>query len=56
MTHADVSAEEKNRLGISDALVRISIGVEHFEDIIWDIEQAFEKVEIYVPDLIENIV
>ena len=56
MTHADVSLEEKNRLGISDALVRISIGVEHFEDIIWDIEQAFEKVEIYVPDLIENIV
>ena len=56
MTHADVSLEEKNRLGISDSLVRISIGVEHFEDIIWDIEQAFEKVEIYVPDLIENIV
>lgn len=40
MTHSDVSEEDRNLLGISEKLVRISIGVEHYSDIIWDIEQA----------------
>ncbi|SIT07825.1 cystathionine gamma-synthase family protein [Belliella pelovolcani] len=44
MTHSDVSAEDRALLGISEKLVRLSIGVEHFNDIIWDIEQALEKV------------
>ncbi|MCH7397465.1 cystathionine gamma-synthase family protein [Belliella sp. DSM 107340] len=44
MTHSDVSAEDRELLGISEKLVRISVGVEHHSDIIWDIEQALEKV------------
>lgn len=44
MTHSDVSDEDKERLGISEKLVRLSIGVEHYEDLIWDIRQALEKV------------
>lgn len=40
MTHSDVSEEDRNLLEISEKLVRISIGVEHYSDIIWDIEQA----------------
>lgn len=44
MTHSDVSAEDRALLGISEKLVRISVGVEHYSDIIWDIEQALEKV------------
>jgi methionine-gamma-lyase len=44
MTHSDVSDEDKSRLGISEKLVRLSIGVENYEDLIWDISQALEKV------------
>jgi len=43
MTHSDVSLEDRQLLGISEKLVRLSIGVEHHSDIIWDIEQALEK-------------
>ncbi len=46
MTHSDVPAEERAELHISDKLVRLSIGIEHFRDIISDIEQALEKVEV----------
>ena len=44
MTHSDVSEEDRDRLGISEQLVRLSIGVENYEDLIWDIQQALEKV------------
>ena len=45
MTHSDVSDEDRMQLGISEKLIRLSIGVEHHEDLIWDIPQALEKVE-----------
>jgi cystathionine beta-lyase/cystathionine gamma-synthase len=41
MTHASVPAEERNRLGITDGLVRISVGIEDTEDLIADLENAF---------------
>ncbi len=44
MTHADVTAEGKARMGITASMVRLSIGVEHYEDIIADLEQALKKV------------
>jgi len=44
MTHASVPAEERKRLGITDGLVRISVGIEDIEDIIADLEQALEKI------------
>lgn len=44
MTHADVDKELRDRLSISDKMIRLSIDVEHHEDIIYDIEQALEKV------------
>ena len=44
MTHSDVSDQDRDKLGISEKLVRLSIGVEHHEDLIWDIQQALEKV------------
>lgn len=43
MTHADVDKALRDKLGISDKLIRLSIGVENHEDIIYDIEQALEK-------------
>ena len=44
MTHADVSAEAKEKTGISDKMVRLSIGVEHPEDLIRDLKQALAAV------------
>ncbi len=44
MTHSDVSAEEQKIYGISAKMVRLSIGVENPNDLIADIEQAFEEV------------
>jgi len=41
MTHASVPADERNRLGITDGLVRISVGIEDVQDLIADLENAF---------------
>ena len=40
MTHADVPPEDQRRMGITDDLVRLSIGVEAPEDLVADLEQA----------------
>jgi cystathionine gamma-lyase/cystathionine beta-lyase/cystathionine gamma-lyase/homocysteine desulfhydrase len=44
MTHASVDPEKRNRLGITDGLVRISVGLEDTDDIIADIDQALNKI------------
>jgi cystathionine beta-lyase/cystathionine gamma-synthase len=44
MTHASVPEVERNRLGITDGLVRISVGIEDVEDIISDLDQALSKI------------
>jgi cystathionine gamma-lyase/cystathionine beta-lyase/cystathionine gamma-lyase/homocysteine desulfhydrase len=44
MTHASVDPEKRERLGITDGLVRISVGIEDTDDIIADIDQALEKI------------
>ncbi|MBK8611601.1 MAG: cystathionine gamma-synthase family protein [Chitinophagaceae bacterium] len=46
MTHADIDEEEKNRLGLTKKMVRLSVGIENAADIIWDIEQALEKINL----------
>jgi cystathionine gamma-lyase/cystathionine beta-lyase/cystathionine gamma-lyase/homocysteine desulfhydrase len=40
MTHASVPTETRNKLGITDGLVRVSVGIEDVEDIIEDLDQA----------------
>jgi methionine-gamma-lyase len=44
MTHIDVSPEERQAMSITSKLVRLSIGVENPNDIIWDIDQALANV------------
>ena len=44
MTHASVPAEQRARLGITDGLVRISVGIEDIEDLIADLESAFGEI------------
>ena len=43
MTHADVPAADRHARGLTDGLVRISVGIEDPEDIMTDLEQALEK-------------
>ena len=44
MTHADVDAAERKRVGITDGLVRLSVGLEDAEDLIADLGAALEKI------------
>lgn len=40
MSHSSMSKEERKRRGIEDALIRLSVGIEHVSDLIDDLEQA----------------
>ena len=42
-THAKLSEEERQKVGITPELIRISVGLEHIDDIISDIRQALEQ-------------
>lgn len=44
MTHASIPKEERIKNGLSDSLIRLSIGVEDVEDLMADLNQALEKV------------
>lgn len=44
MTHASVPAEQRAKLGISDSLVRLSVGIENIADLEEDVKQALEFV------------
>lgn len=44
MTHSGMSREEKELFGISDSLIRLSVGVEHAGDLVLDLEQALKAV------------
>lgn len=45
MTHAVVPPEDRDAMGISESLLRLSVGLEHADDLVADLAQAFEKVE-----------
>ena len=42
MTHASIPPDRRRALGISDGLIRLSVGIEHVDDLIADLEQAFQ--------------
>ncbi|MBA4146298.1 MAG: cystathionine gamma-synthase [Azospira oryzae] len=44
MTHASIPKEERIKNGLSDSLIRLSVGVEDVEDLIEDLKQALDKV------------
>ena len=43
MTHADVPPDNRRKRGLTDGLVRLSVGIEDVDDIIFDLEQALEQ-------------
>ena len=44
MTHASVPAERKRAMGLTDGLVRLSVGVEDVDDLVADLDQALSVV------------
>lgn len=44
MTHASIPKEEREKIGLSDGLLRISVGIENIEDLIDDLKQALDKI------------
>jgi len=40
MTHASLPKEVREKIGISDELIRVSVGIEHVDDLISDLKQA----------------
>jgi cystathionine gamma-lyase len=44
MTHASVPEEQRQKLGITDSLVRLSVGVEDVRDLIDDLKSALEAI------------
>ena len=47
-THQQLSAEEQTASGVKEDLIRVSVGIEHIDDIIADFEQAFKKITLSV--------
>lgn len=46
MTHASIPEEIRKKVGITDGLIRLSIGIENIDDILNDLEQAIAKSEV----------
>jgi cystathionine gamma-lyase len=44
MTHASVPAEDRHKIGLSDSLIRLSVGIENQQDLLEDLENAFLKI------------
>jgi methionine-gamma-lyase len=44
MTHSDISADERARLGITPSLIRLSVGIENSDDLIADLDQALAAI------------
>jgi len=48
MTHASIPPEERRKTGLSDSLIRLSVGIEDADDLIADLKQAIESVAVSV--------
>jgi len=44
MTHASIPKKEREKIGLSNSLLRISVGIENIEDLIADLRQALNKI------------
>jgi len=46
MTHKSIPAEKRRSAGVTDSLIRLSVGLEEAEDLIADLKQAFDEVDV----------
>ncbi|MGO4375389.1 PLP-dependent transferase, partial [Paenibacillus sp. MCAF20] len=49
-THADIPLEIRQAIGVDDRLLRFSVGIEHSDDLIADLEQAFAAAKIEIEE------
>jgi cystathionine beta-lyase/cystathionine gamma-synthase len=47
MTHGSIPVEQKIALGVTDDLLRVSVGIEDVEDLIADLEQALSRSQVF---------
>jgi len=45
MTHASLTADDRKQIGLSDNLIRLSVGIEDSEDLLQDLDQAFYRID-----------
>ncbi len=55
-THAEMTPDQLEAAGIYQNTIRLSIGTEHIDDILWDLEQGFKAVAEVSPELVEKAV
>ena len=54
MTHASIPAEERRKAGMADGLVRLSIGIEHVDDLIRDlVDHSYALVRARLPKRVQ---
>jgi O-acetylhomoserine (thiol)-lyase len=44
-THRQMSAEEQRKAGVTPEMIRLSVGIEHIDDIIGDLDQALQAMD-----------
>jgi cystathionine beta-lyase/cystathionine gamma-synthase len=44
MTHASIPKAEREKSGVTDSLIRLSVGIEDVDDLIEDLKQAIDRV------------
>jgi len=54
MTHSVIPEHEREQMGITQSLLRLSVGLEHVDDIMKDFEQAFTKVENHFSETVKE--
>lgn len=54
MTHKSIPAERRRASGVADSLIRLSVGLEEADDLISDLEQAFENSELKYKQSLEK--
>jgi methionine-gamma-lyase len=55
MTHSPYTQEERENAGISDSLIRISVGLENVDDIIADLTQSLAKLTNSIENKVSDI-
>ena len=46
MTHASIPKDVRDRVGITEGLIRLSIGIENIDDLLQDLERAIDESEV----------
>ena len=54
MTHASVPPERREELGISDTLIRLSVGIEALDDLIADLDYALSRAAQVAPSALRQ--